>query len=56
MIMVTSFCRFASARSATRGHRILMAGLHAFAARGFENCTIDEIARTAGVGKGTVYN
>lgn len=37
-------------------HRILMAGLEAFTARGFENCTIDEIARAAGVGKGTVYN
>ena len=36
--------------------RILMAGLEAFTARGFENCTIDEIARAAGVGKGTVYN
>ena len=37
-------------------HRILMAGLDAFTARGFENCTIDEIARAANVGKGTVYN
>ena len=37
-------------------HRILMAGLDAFTARGFEHCTIDEIARAAGVGKGTVYN
>ena len=36
--------------------RILMAGLEAFTARGFEHCTIDEIARAAGVGKGTVYN
>ena len=36
--------------------RILAAGLEAFTARGFENCTIDEIARAAGVGKGTVYN
>jgi AcrR family transcriptional regulator len=36
--------------------RILMAGLDAFTARGFENCTIDEIARAADVGKGTVYN
>ena len=36
--------------------RILTAGLDAFTARGFDNCTIDEIARAAGVGKGTVYN
>ena len=36
--------------------RILLAGLAAFTARGFENCTIDEIARAADVGKGTVYN
>ena len=36
--------------------RIVMAGLDAFTARGFENCTIDEIARAAGVGKGTVYD
>ena len=36
--------------------RILMAGLEAFTARGFENCTIDEIASAAGIGKGTVYN
>jgi TetR/AcrR family fatty acid metabolism transcriptional regulator len=36
--------------------RILSAGLAAFADRGIDNCTIDEIALAADVGKGTVYN
>lgn len=36
--------------------RILDAGLDAFTRRGFDRCTIDEIASAAGVGKGTIYN
>ncbi len=36
--------------------RILSAGLAAFAERGIDGCTIDEIALAADVGKGTVYN
>jgi AcrR family transcriptional regulator len=36
--------------------RILSAGLAAFADRGIDGCTIDEIALAADVGKGTIYN
>jgi AcrR family transcriptional regulator len=56
MTMVTSFLPLRERKKRDTRHRILLAGLDAFTARGFENCTIDEIARAAGVGKGTVYN
>jgi AcrR family transcriptional regulator len=56
MTMVTSLLPLRERKKRDTRHRILMAGLDAFTARGFENCTIDEIARAAGVGKGTVYN
>jgi AcrR family transcriptional regulator len=54
--MVTSVPPLRERKKRDTRHRIQMAGLDAFTARGFENCTIDEIARSAGVGKGTVYN
>jgi AcrR family transcriptional regulator len=56
MTMVTSLLPLRERKKRDTRHRILLAGLDAFTARGFENCTIDEIARAAGVGKGTVYN
>lgn len=56
MTLVTSTLPLRERKKRDTRHRILMAGLDAFTARGFENCTIDEIARAAGVGKGTVYN
>jgi AcrR family transcriptional regulator len=56
MTMVTSSPPLRERKKRNTRHRILMAGLDAFTARGFENCTIEEIARAAGVGKGTVYN
>ena len=56
MTMVTFQLPLRERKKRDTRHRILMAGLDAFTARGFENCTIDEIARAAGVGKGTVYN
>jgi AcrR family transcriptional regulator len=56
MTMVTSVPSLRERKKRDTRHRILMAGLDAFTARGFDNCTIDEIARAAGVGKGTVYN
>jgi len=34
---------------------ILKAALHLFTRKGYENTSIDELARTAGIGKGTVY-
>jgi AcrR family transcriptional regulator len=34
---------------------ILTAALHLFSQKGYENTSIDELARTAGVGKGTIY-
>ena len=54
--MVTIQLRLRERKKRDTRHRILMAGLDAFTARGFEHCTIDEIARAAGVGKRTVYN
>ena len=54
--MVTSHLPLRERKKRDTRHRILMAGLDAFTARGFDNCTIDEIASAAGVGKGTVYN
>ena len=56
MTMVTIALPLRERKKRDTRHRILMAGLDAFTARGFEHCTIDEIARAAGVGKGTVYN
>jgi AcrR family transcriptional regulator len=56
MTMVTFSPPLRERKKRNTRHRILMAGLDAFTARGFENCTIEEIARAAGVGKGTVYN
>ena len=56
MTMVTFLLPLRERKKRDTRHRIVMAGLDAFTARGFENCTIDEIARAAGVGKGTVYN
>jgi AcrR family transcriptional regulator len=56
MTMVTIELPLRERKKRDTRQRILMAGLDAFGARGFENCTIDEIARAAGVGKGTVYN
>jgi AcrR family transcriptional regulator len=38
-----------------RHAEILDAGRHVFAVRGFERASVDEIARRAGVAKGTVY-
>jgi AcrR family transcriptional regulator len=38
-----------------RREEILQAAYRVFAERGFENATMDEIARTAGVAKGTLY-
>jgi AcrR family transcriptional regulator len=54
--MVTVELPLRERKKRDRRQRILTAGLDAFASRGFDNCTIDEIARAAGVGKGTVYN
>ena len=34
---------------------ILKAALHLFSQKGYENSSIEELARTAGVGKGTIY-
>jgi AcrR family transcriptional regulator len=36
--------------------RILTAGLALFETKGFDGCTIDDIAAAADVGKGTIYN
>src|SRR5262245_40060677 len=47
--------RRARKKLATRD-RIIEAGATAFASRGLEGATIDEIALLADVGKGTVYN
>jgi AcrR family transcriptional regulator len=40
---------------ALRQEEILEAGRRVFASRGFEGASVDEIARAAGVAKGTVY-
>ncbi len=53
--MVTTSSRRERKKVETRD-RILQAGLAAFAKRGIDHCTIDEIALAADVGKGTVYN
>jgi AcrR family transcriptional regulator len=34
---------------------ILTSALHLFTQKGYENTTIEELARTAGIGKGTIY-
>jgi len=39
----------------TKRRRILDAALHVFSERGFHHATVSEVARTARVGKGTVY-
>ncbi len=54
--MVTSHLPLRQRKKLETRERILSAGLAAFARRGFDGCTIDEIAVAAGVGKGTVYN
>jgi AcrR family transcriptional regulator len=38
-----------------RRDRILEAAIEVFAEKGYERCTIDDIANKAGVGRGTVY-
>ena len=43
------------ARSAERREAILSAALEEFAARGFEAARLDDVARRAGVAKGTIY-
>lgn len=43
------------ARSAARREAILSAALDEFAARGFEATRLDDVARRAGVAKGTIY-
>lgn len=43
-------------RVAARREQILAAATRVFAATGFERATIKEIARTAGVSEGTIYN
>ncbi|MFN3658604.1 MAG: TetR/AcrR family transcriptional regulator [Pseudolabrys sp.] len=43
------------ARSAERREAILAAALDEFAARGFEAARLDDVARRAGVAKGTIY-
>jgi AcrR family transcriptional regulator len=42
-------------RSAVRRETILMAALDEFSARGFEASRIDDVAKRAGIAKGTVY-
>ncbi len=43
------------ARSADRRYAILTAALDEFASRGFEAARLDDVARRAGVAKGTIY-
>ncbi len=43
------------ARSADRREAILAAALDEFASRGFEAARLDDVARRAGVAKGTIY-
>ena len=38
-----------------RRERILKAAIEVFASKGFHNALMDEVARAAGVGKGTIY-
>jgi AcrR family transcriptional regulator len=47
--------RTREARSAERRGAILMAALDEFSARGFEMARIDDVAKRAGIAKGTVY-
>src|SRR5215831_2906436 len=42
-------------KTAARREAILAAALDEFSARGFEAARIDDVARRAGVGKGTIY-
>src|SRR5262245_19906504 len=42
-------------KAAARREAILAAALDEFAAQGFEPARIDDVARRAGVGKGTIY-
>jgi AcrR family transcriptional regulator len=44
-----------AARSAARRSAILVAALNEFAARGFAATRLDDVARRAGVAKGTIY-
>ena len=56
--MPPSHARRAAPRSSNADARraaILAAARHVFAAKGFGDTTIDEIARAAGIAKGTVY-
>src|SRR5882672_3654440 len=43
------------ARSAARREAILAAALEEFSARGFEATRLDDVARRAGIAKGTIY-
>jgi AcrR family transcriptional regulator len=43
------------ARSAARREAILSAALDEFSARGFEATRLDDVARAAGIAKGTIY-
>lgn len=45
----------AGERTEDRRERILHAALEVFACRGFHQAQLDEIAKAAGVGKGTIY-
>src|SRR5687768_14367589 len=56
MTVVTNTLSLRERKKLETRERILTVGLAAFAVRGFDHCTIDEIARAAGVGMGTVYN
>ena len=47
--------RARKARSADRREAILAAALDEFASRGFEAARLDDVARRAGVAKGTIY-
>ena len=47
--------RRAQERSAARREAILAAALEEFSARGFEAARLDDVARRAGVAKGTIY-
>jgi len=55
MVTITQPSRRDRKKHATR-ERIIGAGAAAFARRGLDGATIDEIALAADVGKGTVYN
>src|SRR6516225_9695552 len=43
------------ARSAARREAVLSAALDEFSSRGFEAARLDDVARRAGVAKGTIY-